>query len=148
MPYPPLVDYATEAEYRAHYERVYCSGPIMTFDGIAVRFRKNRFGHCFFESSQRDRTKDLFSTTRSARIDWIKAALQDPLSERFVGWDKVKKRYNRRRRVTIVMSNYVVVIQLTDNKKADFITAYLADTQGRGGRFTSVEQIRRGPKWP
>ena len=58
MNYPSLVRYATQAEYRVHFERVYCRGPIQTFDHIAVRFRKKDFDHCFFESSKRDRVKD------------------------------------------------------------------------------------------
>jgi len=50
MSYPPLLSYQTIGEYRAHFERVYCQGPIVTFDGIAVRFRKEDFDHAFFES--------------------------------------------------------------------------------------------------
>ena len=38
MALPPLVHYATVAEYRSHYERVYCRGNIHTFDGIRVYF--------------------------------------------------------------------------------------------------------------
>ncbi len=84
---------------------------------------------------------------RAERIDWIKAALQDPDSEREVGWNKQKKRYEKSRRVTIVMQNYVVVIQLTGHKKANFVTAYLADTPGSKSRPSTVDQIRTGPKW-
>jgi hypothetical protein len=65
MEYPPLVQYSTEAEYRSHYENVYCCGPITTFDGIKVRFRKEQFDHCFFESSKRDGSKDQFSLLRA-----------------------------------------------------------------------------------
>lgn len=112
MPYPSLVRYEAEEEYRQHYEQIYCKGPIKTFDGITVRFDKSMFDHCFFESSRRDTNKDTFSVKRGERIDWIKAALQDPSSEKYVGWDRKKKRYNNKRRVTIVMGNYVVIIQL------------------------------------
>ena len=38
MALPPLVHYATVAEYRSHYDRVYCRGNILTFDGIRVYF--------------------------------------------------------------------------------------------------------------
>ncbi|MCP5003133.1 MAG: hypothetical protein GY941_04150 [Planctomycetes bacterium] len=147
MPYPLLVQYGTEAEYRRHFEHVYCSGPIKTFDGIKVRFRKNMFDHCFFESSRRDTNKDTFSIKRAERIDWIKESLQDPKSERYAGWDRKKKRHNKKRRVTIVMGNYVAIIQLTGSDKADFITAYLADTRGNKGRPATIDLIRSGPKW-
>ena len=45
-------------------------------------------------------------------MDWIEAALEDPESERYMGWDKKKRRHMRARRVAIVMHNYVVIIQL------------------------------------
>ena len=147
MSYPPLATYRTEAEYRLHFDQVYCRGSIKTFDGILVRFRKSIFEHCFFESSRRDKSKDTFSIKRAERIDWIKRALCDPDSERYVGWDKRRKRYNRSRRVTIVMGNYVVVIKLTGTGKADFVTAFLADTHRSMGRPSTIDLIRRGPKW-
>ncbi|MGR3319956.1 MAG: hypothetical protein ACUZ8O_15925 [Candidatus Anammoxibacter sp.] len=147
MPYPSLINYRAEAEYRLHFERVYCKGTIEIFDGISVRFRKNMFNHCFFESSRRDKNKDLFSIKRAERIDWIKAALLDSKSGRYIGWDGNRKSYSKSRRVTIVMENYVVVIQLIGEKKANFVTAYMADIKGRDGGFSTIEKIRRGPKW-
>ena len=66
MPYSLLVQYGTEAEYRRHFEQVYCKEPIKTFDGITVRFHKSMFDHCFFESSRRDTNKDTFSCLRSS----------------------------------------------------------------------------------
>lgn len=147
MSYPPLLHLATEAEYRARFERVYCQGPVMTFDGVAVRFRKSQFDHCFFESTRRNRIKDQFSWKRAQRLEWIAAALGDSNSERYVGWDNRKKRYDKRRRVAIVMGNYVVVITLTGAAKADFVTAYVADTPPRRGRPSTIQQIRSGPKW-
>jgi hypothetical protein len=80
-------------------------------------------------------------------MDWIKTALQDPHSERFVGWNKKIKRYDRNRRVVIVMMNYVVVIAITDSQKANFVTAYLADTTDGNGAFSTIEKIRRSPIW-
>lgn len=141
MAYPPLVQYETEQEYRSHFERVYCCGPLQCFDGIAVRFRKNDFDHCFFESSNRDGVKDQFSTLRAERIDWIKAALQDGQADLFVGWDRTKRRYDHGRRVTLVMGNYVVVIRLTGKLKARFVTAFVADSQ------RTLDRIKRSPKW-
>ena len=109
---------------------MYCQQSITTFDGILVIFRKKQFDHCFFESSSRDGKKDLFSQKRAERIDWIKAALLDPHGELYVGWDRKRKRYDKRRRVTIVMREYVVVIRLKGLKTADFVTAYVADIPG------------------
>lgn len=147
MAYPPLLELPGEAEYRAHFEATYCRGPIRAFDGIEVRFRKRDFDHCCFESSRRDGAKDAFSQPRAKRLDWIKAALQDPSSECYQGWDKKRKRYDGSRRVTVVMGNYVVVIALEGNGRADFVTAFLADTPAAPGRPSTVDMIRRGPKW-
>jgi hypothetical protein len=139
--YPPLVCYETAAQYRVHYERIYCHVPITTIDGIAVRFRKSRFDHCFYESTLRNQVKDAFSTLRAERIDWIKAALQDPDAELHVGWDGKKKRYVRSRRVALVVGDYVVVIRLSGNNKAQFVTAYVADNP------STLAKIKGSPKW-
>lgn len=139
--YPPLVTYATEAEYRQHYERVYCQGTITTFDSKEVRFRKNRFDHCFFESTNRNGIKDLFSTKRARRIDWIKVALQDHNADLYVGWDRKRKRHDKNHRVAIVVRDYVVVIRLIGNHNAEFVTAYVADSS------STLSQIKMGPRW-
>lgn len=141
MAYPPLVQYATQQEYRSHFERVYCRGPVCCFDGITVRFRKGDFDHCFFESSRRDGVKDQFYSLRAQRIDWIKAALQDGQADLFIGWDRKRRRYDRDRRVTLVMDNYVVVIRLLRATKARFVTAFVADSQ------RTLEHIQNGPRW-
>ena len=141
MSLPPLRTFANEAACRAHFEAVYCVGPIATFDAILVRFRKSDFDHCFFESSNRDGIKDTLSSIRTQRMDWIKAALQDPSADLYVGWDKDSKSYTRRRRVCVVSGNYVVVIAITGIAKADFITAYLADTP------RTIQMIRKSPRW-
>lgn len=139
MPYPPLVYYKTEKEYRAHFERVYCKKSIVTFDGIPVRFKKVDFNHAFYESRQAK--DDTFSLRRAQRIDWIKAALEDPGSEMYVGWDNKKKRNDRRRRVVLVQGNYVVVIGISSKGRGRFITSFIADS----GR--TVQMIRSNPKW-
>jgi hypothetical protein len=144
--YPPLLNLADEASYRAHFEATYCRGTIRTFDGIEVRFRKSDFDHCCFESSRRNDVKDRFSTRRAQRLDWIKAALEDSKAERYQGWDKKRKRYDPKRRVTLVMGNFVVVIALKGRARADFVTAFVADTHGRRGRPSTVDLIRRGPR--
>lgn len=141
MAYPPLVKHATEAEYRAHFERVYCQGPLPTFDGIQVRFRKRDFDHCFFESVKKK--DDTFSPRRAERVEWIKAALEDPNADLRVGWDNTRKMLATDRRVAIVMHDYLVVIRLTDHdaKQAEFVTAFVAS-----GR--AIQQARRNPPWP
>ena len=137
MEYPPLLTCATVDEYRAHFEGAYCRGPIRTFDGIAVRFRKRCFDHAFYESTNRDSNKDTFSQRRAERMDWIKVALEDPQSERYQGWDKRRKRRTPSRRVTLVMGNYVVVIALKNPREAVFITAFVAE-------MSTVAKIREG----
>lgn len=114
---------------------------INCFDGIAVRFRKRDFDHCFFESSKRDGVKDQFSNVRAERIDWIKATLQDDQADLFVGWDGRRKRYDHGRRVALVMEDYVVVIRLTGRRAARFVTAFVADSR------RSLERIKASPRW-
>lgn len=139
MPYPPLARYETEDQYRAHFERVYCTGKIVTFDGIPVRFKKNDFDHAFYESTLAK--DDTFSRKRAHRIDWIKAALEDPKSEIYLGWNNKRKSYDRRRRVALVMRNYVVVIGISLKGNGRFITAFVADSS------RTVRMIRQNPKW-
>jgi hypothetical protein len=99
----------------------------------------NDFDHAFYESTLvKD---DTFSLKRAQRIGWIKAALEDPKSERYLGWDKRKKRYDRKRRVALVKGNYVVVIGISSKGKGRFITAFVADSR------KTVNLIRQNPKW-
>jgi hypothetical protein len=139
--YPPLVCYGTISEYRVHYERDYCQEPIITFDGISVRFRKSRFEHFFYESTQRNQVKDAFSMARAERIDWIKATLQDPDAELYVGWDGKKKRHDPNHRVALVAGDYVVIIRLSSNQTAQFVTAFVADS------LSTLAKIKGSPKW-
>jgi len=143
VPAPAKVNYPTEDEYRRHFERVYCNEPILAFDGILVRFRKDDFDHCMYESTHRDGVKDQFSKERSERIDWIKATLENPAAELYQGWDSKRKCYLADRRVSVVYEEFVVVIQILGNPRgslrARFITAFLADN--------SIDRIKKGPKW-
>lgn len=137
MAYPALVNYQTELEYRRHFERVYCQGTIQTFDGIKVRFRKQQFDHCFFESiACKD---DTFSIKRAERVDWIKAVLEDENVELRLGWDNKKKRAANDRRVALVVDGYVVVIRIRGSR-ASLITAFVANSK-------SIEKIRTNPLW-
>lgn len=139
--YPPIMKLADEAAYRARFEALYCRGTIAAFDGIQVRFRKTDFDHCFFESSQRNRVKDTFSALRAVRLEWIQVALQDRAADRYIGWDRNSKTYDKHRRVTLVCGSYVVVIALTGVATANFVTAYVADTP------SSLQRIKASPKW-
>lgn len=143
MALPPLVNFATVAEYRAHFERVYCRGNIRTFDGIRVHFTAGKFGHMFYESTARDGRKDVFSSVRAQRIDWIKATLEHPRAALFEGWDKSSRQYDATRRVAVVFEDFVVVVAMglkqDGSLKANFVTCYQADN--------SIAKIRNSPTW-
>ena len=84
---------------------------------------------------------EAFWGEHGKRIDWIKLALQDPNAELHVGWDGKKKRYDRSHRVALVSGDYVVVIRLSGNQKAQFVTAYVADSS------RTLAKIKGSPKW-
>lgn len=141
---PALLKLPTAAQFKAHYETAYCSGPIMTHDGIPVYFSKKRFEHAFYESSQRNGVKDQFSIARAERMDWIKYALQQPTAVRYQGWISRKKKYDPTRQVTVVVNDFVVILRMKlDRKegslKAEFVTCYKADN--------SIGKIRTSPLW-
>jgi len=138
---PPLKTFGDAVECGKHYKQLYCAGPIPTFDGIMVRFDRVDFLHLFFESSKRDGNKDTFSTRRAERIDWIKAALQDPKAELFQGYDNKTKVCRPDRRVCVVSGNYVVIIVLTDVKKAKIVTAFVIDDP------EVLKSLKASPKW-
>mgnify|MGYP006971726858 CR=1 FL=1 len=52
-----------------------------------------------------------------------------------------KKRYARSRRVAVVVGDYVVVIRLSNYQKAQFVTAYVADSP------STLAKIKGSPKW-
>jgi hypothetical protein len=145
--YPQLLRLGSEAAYRSHFERIYCKSPIATFDKIQVRFHKRDFDHCCFESSLRNKTKDQFSQKRARRLEWIKAALEDPNSERYQGYDRRRDCYDPKRRVAVVMGNYVVIIALQKGKRANFVTAFVADTSPPPGRMSTLDSIKNSPLW-
>lgn len=140
---PSLLTLADEAAYRRHFEQSCCNGAVVTHDGIRVYFRKQNFDHAFFESSGRRGEKDVFSKVRAQRMDWIAAALSDPAADCFQGWNSKNKRYDARRRVTVVVRDFVIVISLSTrrdgNLKANFVTCYRAEN--------SIGKIRQSPRW-
>lgn len=144
MALPPLLHYASPAEYREHFERHYCRSIIATFDHIRVYFSAAKFGHCFYESSARDGSKDIFSSVRAERMDWIKATLEHPQARLFDGWNKDTRCTDATRRVAVVHEEFVVVVEMgmkrhTDQLKANFVTCYQADN--------SIGKIRASPVW-
>lgn len=143
MALPPLVHYATAAEYRTHYGRVYCRGTIHTFDSIRLYFAASKFGHVFYESTGRDGRKDVFSPVRAQRIDWIKTTFEHPQAALFEGWDKSARRYDATRRVAVVYEDFVVVVAMGLKQdgalKANFVTCYQADN--------SIGKIKASPAW-
>ena len=140
---PPLLKYDTIEEYKEHYELYYCKSPIVTLDGIRIFFPKEKFTHAFYESSQRNRNKDVFSTHRSERMDWIKKTLEHKDAILYKGWDKDAKEYLDDRRVSIVYEDFIVVVSLSlnskGNLKGNFITCYKADN--------SIDSINKSPVW-
>lgn len=149
MTCPPFVLYTSPEEYRAHFERLYCQGPVSTFDGIQVRFRRLDFDHCMYESTYRNpkdpnyRQKNVFSIERAKRIDWIKAALQDCNAELYVGWDRDDKRARWDRRVVFAYDGYVVIVELKrgNTQEAKFLSAY--PTTDR-----TMALVKGQPRWP
>ena len=138
---PPLQEHGNLEIYRANFEKTYCLKPLLTHDGISVRFRKKDFAHCSQESSKRDGNKDTVSQERLKRIGWIKLALQDPSLQFKAGWLKKEKRYDHHRRVVIMIDNFVVVIRLKSATTADFVTCYVAD------HHRTQELLKKSPVW-
>lgn len=143
MGVPRLLIYESKGKYLEYYKKEYCRKGVVTFDGIRVYFKENRFYHAFYESSKRDGIKDTFSLTRAQRIGWIRATLENSNSSMFQGWDKQRKRYDPGRRVCVVYENFVVILEMRLKRdgrlKAMFITCYMADD--------SINKIKRSPGW-
>jgi hypothetical protein len=82
------------------------------------------FEHAFFESSNKRGSKDVFSKNRAHRRDWIEDVLKDENAELYMGYDNKKKTNDNNRRVAIISEdNYVVIIQINKELKANFINA-------------------------
>ena len=140
----PFLILNTPREYREFYESNYQRGTIVTFDGVRIFFKPEKFGHAFYENSQHKAgAKDVFSPERAKRMSWIKLTLEHPQADLFKGWNKATKQYDDDRRVSVVFGDFVVVIQLSlksdGGLKGNFITCYVADN--------SINKIRNSPKW-
>lgn len=144
MSQPSFLILNTPREYREYYESNYQRGTVVTFDGVRIFFKPEKFGHAFYENSQHKAgAKDVFSPERAKRMSWIKLTLEHPQSDLFKGWNKATKQYDDDRRVSVVFGDFVVVIQLSlksdGSLKGNFITCYVADN--------SINKIRNSPKW-
>lgn len=142
--HPPLLELNGPAEYRKHYERNYCRATIYTSDGIRIYFQPQKFGHAFYKNSQGGRGgKDAFDPDRAQRMDWIRITLESAESELYQGWNKDNQSYVKNRRVSVLHEDFVVVIEISMNKKGiikgNFITCYAADR--------SINIIRNSPLW-
>lgn len=140
-PRPPLLEHGKLEVYRGFYKVNYCLKPIRTHDGIAVRFQQRQFDHITRESSNCDGVKDTFSPERAKRLGWIKLALEDPELILRAGWDKKTKRYDHKRRVTLMIDDFVVVIRLKSSAEAEFVTCYVADSP------RTRQKLKEGPRW-
>ena len=95
-----LLHLKDQAAYQWYYEQGLCRSGVVTHDEIPVVFEKDNFWHAFFESSGPDRRKDVFSTERAKRMDWIGAALSYPRVRLRQGWVSNQGRHDPTRRVT------------------------------------------------
>ena len=140
-----IARYFTEEELRALWRTEYCQQEIYTFDNIRVKFFDSNFDHAFYESSSRKQSpnkkkhKDILSPRRVSRMLWIKDVLADPTADLRVGYDNKKGIINTKKRVAISKGDYVVIIEMTGEKKAAFVTAFVADN--------SIEKIKQSPRW-
>ena len=144
MPLPELLLLDSSVDYRRHYQQHYCRGEIITFDGIRVYFKPQKFDHAFYKNSQNRRgPKDEFCTVRAQRMDWIKLTLEHPEADLFEGWNSKNGTYDGTRRVSVVYGDFVVIIEMSLSKKgvlkANFVTCYEADN--------SIGKIRQSPQW-
>lgn len=152
MSLPSLLVLPNESAYQAHFEK-HCvdASPLVTFDGMEIRFFKRNFFHAFFTQSMRGaRKKDRFDTDRARRMDWIAAVLQDSTAELYRRVMRIPQRPARGtpksalRRIALIPSErYAVVVDVeTGNpKRASFVTAYVVDSD------TALAKMRSNPRW-
>jgi hypothetical protein len=140
MTLPPLLKLPGRNPYWGHFKKRYLSGPLITFDGIEVRFYAHNFGHAFCtESTRGSGRKDSFDWDRAERMDWIAGVLRD-------GTVEVYRRVmpdGRVRRIALVPAErYAVVIAVEKNlRRAHFVTAYVVNST------SALNKMRSNPKW-
>jgi len=141
---PPLLILDDVAAYHQHYKKNYCRSVIQTSDGIRVYFSDSVFGHAFYKNSDnRNGPKNEFCRVRAERMDWIKVTLESENATLYQGWNKHQKKYEEHRRVSVLLGDFIVVIELTMNNKGElkgkFVTCYVADK--------SILKVRQSPLW-
>lgn len=136
----------SEQEYRAYFYENFCARPLeMRVESTVIKvfFNRDHFDHAFFESSQRDRVKDVFSTQRASHMSLIPQLLGDATGDRRAGWNAATKSYNHGRCVVLSAGDFVLVIRIAKTKRGDFrarfVTCYVADS--------SIGKIRKSPTW-
>lgn len=139
---PPLLILPKMDDYYDHYVCNLTNSNIVTCHGVRVYFNRSKkhFKHAFFESTRRDRKKDVFSRFRAERMDWIKPTLTNHNANWYQGW--VNKEYVIDRSVTVACGHFVVVLKYKDSGSglaAVFVTCYVADN--------SMDKIRTSPCW-
>lgn len=145
MAFPALVVYATWQEYLDHYKREYCRSTVITHDGIRVYFTEQRFQHAFWRISRHKGPKDTFDPKRAERIDWIKAVLISTEALLLQGWNNYTKSYEPERRVSILVDDYIVVVEMCFGRngelRANFVTAFVAADEKTQGK------VQTAPPW-
>jgi len=141
MPLPPLLHLPDEAAFRAHFEAEYvCGLPVVTYDGIRIRFYANQFDHAFYTSSTPKSGKDTFNLDRAQRMDWIRVVATDPGMEVY---RRVMPGGKVRRIMLEPRKQYVVVCEIlsSDPTQAVFITAYSVTSK------SALAKMRSNPRW-
>lgn len=143
MAYKKIKSYQmTEAELRQLWSDTYCNDPIITYDGIEVKFYSNMFNHAFFESyNRKEKDKSILSLNRCEKMFWIKDTLEDSSAILKQGWINKTKTYDNNRRVALVKGNYVVIILIYSVKKARFISAFEINN------VNNLKLFLGGPDW-
>jgi len=138
---PPLLKLSSEAAYREHFRKHYLTGtPLVTFDGIRIRFFAHNFDHAFFTESVRGSgMKDRFDRSRAERMDWIGAVLCSSAVELY---RRVMPKGSVRRISLVPVERYAAVIAVEKKlRSANFVTAYVVNSN------STLKKMRSNPKW-
>ncbi|WP_145462036.1 hypothetical protein [Staphylococcus haemolyticus] len=141
--YSELTYLKNEEKYRNLFEREYCQKEIITCHNIVVKFYARHFDHAFFSrSNRRSNKKDVFDSNRAQRILWIKQVLQDNNIPIYQGHNSKTKKSDKSRRVSLLTPDgYVVVIRMTGEDKAEFLTAFVINDSAVIGKIRSNSLI-------
>lgn len=141
MVYPQLLNFEHDDEYLDRYRDVYCTNPIITFDGFQVRFRRADYFHLFCKEEYEGGPRNVFVPQRAQRMDWIKTTLEDNAATLKFGWDRRTRGTMFDRRVALVQGNYTVTIQFEAADSARIVTAFVMDVPA------NVSNLLLQPTW-